>query len=133
VSAAAVGMLVLFWIVMAASTGSAPMQFARMLVASLAPLVVVYLVILMALRYQAVAVVVALAGVAVTGLGLWYLVAALSPENRVGNQWYELGVLFGAAGTLAGGVLIALGVWTGIIAAKRKRARSSPAPRSEGP
>jgi hypothetical protein len=128
-SVGAVGMLVLYWIVMAASTGTDPLQFARMLLTSLAPLVAFYLVILVAVRYQAVAVVVALAGVAVTAAGLWYLMGALSPENRIGNQWYELGVFFGAAGTLAGGALIATGVWTGTIAAKRKRARSSPAPR----
>ena len=90
-SVGAVGMLVLYWIVMAASTGRDPLQFARMLLTSLAPLVAFYLVILVAVRYQAVAVVVALAGVAVTAAGLWYLMGALSPENRIGNQWYKAG------------------------------------------
>ena len=129
-SLGAAGMLVLYWIVMAATTGHDPLQFARMLLTALAPLVAFYLVILMAARYQSVAVVVALAGVAVTAGGLWYLALALSPENRIGNQWYELGVFLGAAATLAGGLLLVTGLWTGTIAAKRKRSRSSPAPRS---
>ena len=62
--------------------GGDPLQFARMSLTALAPLVVFSLVILMAAGYEAVAVVVALAGVVVTAGGLWYLVLALSPENR---------------------------------------------------
>lgn len=124
----AVGMVVLFLIALVWLLGGDPLQFARVLLTSLAPFVVFCLVILAAARYEAVAVVVALAGVVVTAGGLWYLVLALSPENR-SNQWYELGVGIGTAGALAGGVLVALGLWTGTIAAKRKRARSFPAPR----
>src|SRR6478609_1738102 len=62
-SVGAVGTLVLYWIVMAASNGPDPLQFARMMLTALTPLVAFYLVILMAARYQAVAVVVAFAGV----------------------------------------------------------------------
>ena len=100
------------------------MQLARQFLTLVTPFVLLFAVLWVALRYEAVAVVVALAGVAGTAWGLWYLMGALSPDNST-NELRELGVAFGIAPTVAGGLLVVAGVWTGTVAATRRRARAS--------
>ncbi len=100
------------------------MQLARQFLTLVIPFVVLYAVLWSALRYEAVAVVVALVGVAGTAWGLWCLHGALSPENST-NEWRELGVGIGVAATVTGALLVVAGFWTGTVAAKRRRARTS--------
>ena len=100
------------------------LQFARQLLPLVAAIVLLYVVIKLALRYQVVGVLLALARVGVIVWGSWYALGALSPENR-SNELKDIGVAFGIAAILGGGLLIVTGVWTGTIAEKRKRARTS--------
>ena len=104
---------------------SDPLQFARQLLPLVAAIVLLYVVIKLALRYQAVGVLLALAGVGVIVWSSWYVLGALSPENR-SNELKEIAITFGIAAVVGGGLLTLFGVWTGTIAAKRKAARSSP-------
>ena len=100
------------------------MQLARQFLTVVTPFVILCAVLWLALRSEAVAVVVAFAGVAGTAWGLWYLHGALSPDNST-NELRELGVGIGIAATVTGGLLVIAGLWTGTVAAKRRRARAS--------
>lgn len=77
----------------------------------IAPFVLLYVVVMLALRYQAVGMLLALAGVGGIVWGSWYLMGALSPENR-SNDLKDIAVAFGIAAILSGGLLMVTGVWT---------------------
>ena len=101
------------------------LDFARQLLPLVVAFVLLYVVIMLARRYRVVGVLLALAGVGGIVWGSWYVLGALSPENR-SNELKEIAIAFGIAAVVSGGLLTLFGVWTGTIAAKRKAARSSP-------
>ena len=102
-----------------------PLQFVEQALTLIAPFVLLYVAIMLALRYQAVGMLLALVGVGGIVWGSWYLMGALSPENR-SNDLKDIAVAFGIAAILTGGLLMVTGVWTGTIAAKRGNALAPP-------
>ena len=107
---------------------SDPLQFARQSLPLVAAFVLLYVVVMSALRYQVVGVLLALAGAGGIVWGSWYVLAALSPENR-SNELKDVAITFGIAAIVGGGLLTLFGLWTRSVAAKRKAARTSPVQR----
>ena len=105
------------------------LEFARQLLPLVAAFVLLYVLITLALRYRMVGVLLALAGVAGIVWGSWYVLGALSPENR-SNELKEIAIAFGIAAIVGGGLLTLFGVWSGTIAAKRRAAHPFPEQRS---
>src|SRR6476620_9897233 len=105
------------------------LDFARRLLPLVAACVLLYVVIMLARRYRVVGVLLALAGVGGIVWGSWYVLGALSPENR-NNELREIAIAFGIAAIVGGGLLTLFGVWSGTIAAKRKAAHPFPEQRS---
>jgi hypothetical protein len=104
---------------------SDPLQFGQHALPLVAAFALLFVVVVLALRYQVVGVLLALAGVGGMVWGSWYVLGALSPENR-SNELKDIAIAFGIAGIVGGGLLTLFGVWTGTIAASGKAARTSP-------
>ena len=101
------------------------LDFARQLLPLVAAFALLFVVVVLALRYQVVGVLLALAGVGGMVWGSWYALGALSPENR-SNELKEVAIAFGIAAIIGGGLLTLVGARSAAIAAKGKAARTSP-------